>query len=753
MDNTLNSVSTAPQQATNPNWLQNTLNNDEIDLLALWLTLWRRKWSIMGLVFIVMLMAVLIVLTITPIYRASTTLLIEKQTAQVLSIEQVYGLDGSGNEYLQTQFELLKSRELAERVVRGLNLHTHYEFDPAQQPAPLFNPRAWIASLDIQSLIPGLMPSDLEEPMPATEDEIIERVTRAFMQRISIAPVGRSQLVLIHVDMADRFTAAAAANALANSFIEGQLEASMMMSLSATNWMNSRLSELRINLQESENRLQAFRDAEGIVDVGSGILSVTASELSATSDRMVEARRNRAEAESEFRQVQSMRSGGWERLASIPAVLSNPLIQTFKAEEARAKARVDELSARYGARHPTMQAAQSDLTAARASLQTQVEQIVAGIERRYQLAVANEQSLRRSVDENREEIQDISRKEFQLRELQREVDANRTLYDTFMNRLKETAATSDLESTNARVIDRATVPETPISPRKPLIVLIAGVLAGMVGVALTLLLAALNNTFKSTEEVEQKLNLPVLGILPLLGKKQRKEMVHMFEQNKEKTFAESIRTIRTSLMLSGLDKPQKVYLVTSSIPGEGKSTVASNLAYAMGQMEKVLLIEADMRRPTMAKSFEFPVGTPGLANLIAGTASITDAIQTVDGIHMLTAGMVPPNPLELLSTGRFAEILENLSEKFDRIIIDSPPVQAVSDALVLSAQAHAVIYVIKSDATARPLAIKGVGQLLQNRAPMSGVILNQVDIKKAKKQGYSYGGYYDYYGYSGGSKG
>ncbi|EXJ10789.1 tyrosine kinase [Nitrincola nitratireducens] len=427
------------------------MDNDEIDLLALWNTLWRRKWSIMTLVFIVMLLTTLVVMSITPIYRAASTLLIEQKGARVLSIEQVYGVDGSGNEYLQTQFELLKSRALAERVVRRLNLHTHYEFDPAQQEPPLVDIRGMLKNFDINQFIPGLLPEDLEEPIPASEDEIIERVTRAFMERITISPVGRSQLVLINVDMADRFTAAAAANALAEGFIDGQLDASMEMTLSATTWMNSRLSELRANLQSAEDRLQAFRDAEGIVDVG-GILTVTASELSATSDRMIDARRNRAEAESEFRQVQAMRSGGWERLASIPAVLSNPLIQTFKAEEARARARVEELSGRYGARHPVMEAAQSDLNAARASLRTQVEQIVAGIERNYQLAVANEQSLRRSVEENKEQIQDISRKEFQLRELQREVDANRTLYDTFMTRLKETTATSDLETANARIV-------------------------------------------------------------------------------------------------------------------------------------------------------------------------------------------------------------------------------------------------------------------------------------------------------------
>jgi len=395
-----------------------------------------------------------------------------------------------------------------------------------------------------------------------------------------------------------------------------------------------------------------------------------------------------------------------------------------------------------------MQAARSDLGAASASLRSQVEQVVAGIERNYQLAIANENSLQASFDSNRSQIQDISRKEFRLRELQREVDGHRALYDTFMTRLKETAATSDLDSANARVVDKAVVPTGPIKPKKSLIVAIAALLAGFVGVGLTLLLDALSNTFKSTEEVEGRLNVPVLGILPLITKLERKDLARMFISDKNKSFSESVRTIRTSVVLSGIDNPHKVVVVTSSIPGEGKSTVSANLAFSLGQMEKVLLIDADMRRPTLAKNFEFPVGTPGLANLIAGTANLEECIRTVDGIDILSAGAVPPNPLELLSSPRFVKAMDVLKNKYERIIIDSPPTQAVSDAIVLSTFANSLIYVIKSDATHISLVEKGVGQLLQSNAPVNGIVLNQVDIKKAKKHGYSYGGYYDYYGYN-----
>lgn len=722
-------------------------DDDEIDLLKLWQTIWYRKWGIISLVLVVTMVAILAVLAITPIYRAAATLMIEQKGAKVVSIEQVYGLEGAGSEYLQTQFELLKSRALAERVVRQLNLTTHAEFDPRQQPEPLIDIKGLLANFDFHKVVPATMPGDLEDPEALTEAEIFDQVTRSFMERVTIAPQGKSQLVQVQVEMADAQTAAIAANALANGFIESQLEATMEMSMTATNWMNSRLGELRTKLKDSEDRLQAFREAENLVDVD-GVTTISAAELSLTGDRMIDARRQRAEAESQYRQVQTMRGGGWQRLATIPAVLGHPLIQQFKTEQAKAQAKVEELSKRYGPRHPAMTAARSELSAAEGSLKGQVEQIVAGIERNYQLALANENSLRASFNANKSQIQDISRKEFQLRELQREVDGNRALYDTFMTRLKETAATADLETANARVVDPATVPTEPVKPKKTLIVAIAALLALFAGVGLTLLLDALNNTFKSTEEIENRLNIPVLGILPQMKVQERRELARMFTADTDKSFSESIRTIRTGVVLSGMDHPHKVMVITSSIPGEGKSTVSVNLAFALGQMERVLLIDADLRRPTLAKSFEFPVGTPGLANLIAGTARLEECIQQVDGIDMICAGTVPPNPLELLSSPRFAKAVEVLKNKYDRIIIDSPPTQAVSDAIVLSTFADSLLYVVKSASTHIPLVEKGVGQLLQNNAPVKGIVLNQVDIKKAKRYGYSYGGYYDYYGYS-----
>jgi capsular exopolysaccharide synthesis family protein len=380
-----------------------------------------------------------------------------------------------------------------------------------------------------------------------------------------------------------------------------------------------------------------------------------------------------------------------------------------------------------------------------------VEQVVASLERQYQLAVVNERSLQHSFEANKGEIQEITRKEFQLRELQRAVDTNRQLYDTFMTRLKETTVAQDFDAVNARIVDRAVVPKDPVKPRKALVVAIAGMLALMIGAGLSLLLEMLNNSFKSREDVESHLNLPVLGILPLT--RGRDNLVSLFSAGDDKAFSESIRTIRTSVVLLAIDSPRKVLLVTSSVPGEGKSTVSANLAAALAQLGKVVLIDADLRRPTLRKNFEMPVGVPGLANSVAGTATLAECIQPSElGMDLIAAGSVPPNPQELLSSPRFAELIEQLKKDYDHVVIDSPPTLAVSDSIVLSSLVDSVIYVIKSFSTAIPVARQGVGQLLQKNAAITGVVLNQVDIKKAQRYGSSYGGYYDYYGYGGEGK-
>lgn len=642
----------------------------EIDLRQYWRIVSRYKWGILGLALSVTILATLIVFSIEPVYRATTTLLIEQKQAKVVTIQEVYDMDGGNKEYLQTQFEILKSRELATRVVRALRLEQHPEFVKEESEADEKSSFA----IDWRKWLPA---GHADNPLP-TEEQKIAKVVNAFIGHLSIEPVRNTQLVKINFESRDPKLAAKVSNAMAQAYIESQMEARIALTEQAAGWLKERLSSLKSTLEQSEQRLQAYREKNDIVDVTnvdgqSGVLALTAKQLQDITERMI-----------------------------------------------AAKFKLSEIGQRYGPKHPTYQQAELDLREAEQTL-----------------ALA------------RDTAQSLTRKQFGLQELQREVDTNRNLYDTFFTRIKEANETRQLETANARVVDTAVVPDVPVKPLKGLTMALAFVLSVMLGVMLAFLLDYLDSTFKGAEDVEARLGVPMLGLLPIAKRRQDAVVGRpLFLENDQQGFSEAVRTVRTGVVLSGLDSPHQIVVVTSSVPGEGKTTTSVNLAVAMGQMEKVLLIDADMRRPTISKTLGIPGSSPGLSNLVAGTAEMEQCIHHHEegNIDILTAGLIPPNPLELLSSRRFRDVLQQLAEQYDRIVIDSAPTLAVSDALVLSTIANAVIYVVKSDSTAFHSARNGIAKLRRVHAPLTGVVLNQVNLSKATKYG-SYYGYYDYYGY------
>lgn len=764
MDNSPSTYLERPLQSHSQS--QTADESDTLDLLHLWRVIWSAKWNIAWLVLLSCALAVAALSFITPQYVGSATLLIKDKTPPVLSFQQAAESGGATTtDYLQTQQALLQSRELAERAVRKLGLTTNPITDPRQQAQSWFTPRQWLADLNRDQWLPWL---DLLPPPkpPATEEQVFNDVTQNLMLHTSVKFVGKSQLLEIEVELPDPALAAAVANALAQGFIDSQQDTSLKSSQNNTSWMNTRLVELRDNLRVAENKLQAYREEQGLVDVD-GVATISANELQMTGNRMIDARRDRAEAESQFRQAQSLSNGDISRLSSVPAVLSNPLIQQFQADLAKAQAKVEELSGRYGPKHPALISARSEQRTAANSLRLQVQQVVAGIERQYQLAVASEDALRKSFNSNKAQIQDISRKEFQLREFQREVDSTRALYETFVTRLKETAATSDMDSAKARIVDPAIAPLEASKPRKNLILAIVALVAAVVGVALAFLFDTLSNTFKTDDTVESLLNVPLLSVVPLVMKKSRRQLARLFEDNDHPRFCETIRNLRTWLMLQNNERPTQVVLVTSSVSGEGKSTIANNLASSLAPLERVLLIDADMRQPTLSLNFDFPPESPGLANLMAGSARLEDCIRSVGNLDMLPAGCLTPSMMDpfdaprlksssnsssavapaqdLLSSPRLGRLLQILKSRYRHIIIDSPPAEIVSDALLLAQHSDAVIYVVKAQSTPVGQVRKSIAVLQQSQAPVFGVVLNQVDLRKARKYGHGHSrSFYDY---------
>ncbi|SFG91854.1 GumC family protein [Neptunomonas qingdaonensis] len=716
---------------------------DVIDLRQYLQTIMRHKWGIIGFAFIVTLLTALVVSSITPIYRATATLLIESQQANIVSIEEVYGLDGGKSEYFETQFGILKSRSLAEKVVTKLDLVNH----------PVFNqPKKSLLPFEVKwrEWLPFELP--VAEAQVETEAAKFRSIVDQFMAGLTISPLRKTQLVNITYESSDAELATLIANTLGESYIESNLDAKLQLTLKASSWLSGQLEGLRTELTKAEQRLQEYREKEQIVGERGG-LNIAGQELELVAGKLVDARRDRLEAESLYQQVRAIGKNNPSRLELVPTVLQHPLVQRMKESYARVELKRSELAKRYGAKHPTMQAVNSELANARFALNNQILSVVNGIETNYKVAVANENSLKSALEGTKGNIQSLSRKEYKLSEYELDVETKRAVFNTFLTRFNETTATGDLRTANARVSDPAVVPLYPAKPKKKLLVVLAFVASMMFGVMIAFVLQALNNTIKTASEVETKLGMAMLGLLPLLPRNRKKphQSYAMFMEDPQSSYAESLRTIRTGLILSALDNPHKVVSVTSTLPGEGKTSLALGLAFATGQMEKVLLIDADLRRPSVAKALGLDRAAPGLSSLVAGAAAIDECIQHYEAgnIDVMPAGIIPPNPSELLSSKRFADVLTQLESRYDRIIIDTAPSQSVSDALVLAPLVGAMIYVVKSDSTSYQHAKNGLKRLREAHAPVIGVVLNQVDVKKgAKYYGEDYAGYYDVYGYS-----
>jgi len=728
-----------------------------IDLGHYWNVVRRQLKKIIALSVVTTLIAILVVFSLTAKYSATSTLLIEASESKIVSIEEVYGLNGGNSEYLLTQFEILKSRDMAKRVVEKLELVNYAEFNP-------FHPSNE-KGFSLKTFILG--EGDAEPPTP---EDIINKTTDVFWDAVSVSPVRKTQLVKISVMSESPALAQKAANAMANAYIESQLEAKVGLTQQASEWLTQRLGGLKESLSLSEKNLQAFREANNLVDV-KGVSTLVADELGQITSKLVDARSIRLEVESNYDQIKQLDELSYESLTSLQFILADPLISRLTETQSNTELKVAELSKRYGAKHPKMIAAQSDLDAVKESVLSQMKKLATGIENSFATAKAKEASLLKSLEITKKKMRDINRTEFALGELVRAVKGDRALYETFFKRIRETSATGDLQTANARIVDSAVVPQHPVKPKKKLIVALVLVVSLMFGIALAFLLDALDSTIKNADDIDHKLGFSVLGIVPLLPRVAAKELknalekgegvdinktpVRAFIHSDNHAFKESIRTLRTSLTLASLESPAKCLLFTSSIPGEGKTTSSVNLAAAYGQMEKTfqmektLLIDADMRRPSVAKQLRLPAGFKGLSNAVAYPETLDESIHHIEdlNIDVMPSGVIPPNPLELLASKNFEKILTILRERYDRIIIDSPPIGAVSDALYLSTLTDGLVYVIKADSTKDKLIKTGLARLDQSNARILGVVLNQLDTEKEYRYNTANSGYYDSYEY------
>ena len=723
---------------------------EQFDFRQYWGIVQQYWLGIIGLAVMISLLTALVVWPKTPIYQATASLLMESKQAKIVSIEDIYASDTNRNDYLQSQIEILKSRDLARMVIDKLNLVNHPEYSP--------KPIAESTGFDWKKWLPFELPktqnTGTDELTDSNKSQVLdpeEKLIPAFQRHMTIDIVKGTHILKISFESSDAELAMKAANTVGEVYIDSGTDSKSKLTRKATEWMTTRLDALKEKMAQSEQKLQEFMEKENLVDL-EGIFTLVSKDIETTMSSLAEARKSRSQIETLHRQIQGLGEDLHKYVDSIPEIYTDANTQALTNKLVELRTHESELSKRYGHLHPKMISIRSEIESIQLSFEKQVSSLAESIKNRHENAKANEMALVVSLEKNKREIQELSRKQTQLRELQREVESNKNLYEMFFNRLKETKEAGELQSENARFIDRAFKPASPIKPNKRLIITIAFFASLGLGVALAFLIERLDNSFKDATDLEKKLGVPLLGLVPYIksAKKGGKlNFADLFLKESQSSFGESIRTIRTGVLLSSLDFPHKTIAVTSSLTGEGKSTIILTLAIALAQMGKVLLIDADMRRPSIAKSLGFNTRLPGLSNLLAHTSEPKQCIQHFEEgkIDILASGANPPDPLQMLSSQKFAEFIEEFQTIYDYILIDCPPVQAVSDALVISKLVKTMIYVVKAETTPVRAAKDGVNRLRKSRAAICGVVLNQLDMEKAGRYGDYYAGYYYKQGY------
>lgn len=749
----------------------NDFNQEQIiDLKKYWIVMMKAKWKILSFAIFTTLLVAVYVAGLTPIYRATGSLIIEANQEKTVSIDPVNAFDSSRKDYFVTQFEILKSNSVTELVIDKLDLANNPEFMDDGKVSLVSKLKTYVRSFlavgqqgtdgdnvglvsKLKANADSLLPIDKQG---ADEDDVFDtrsakvKLISNFQSRLFIEPVNKTTLVNISFEAKDPKLAALVANAIGDVYINKEVSAQLNSTKKAAGWLKVRLEELRAAVELSITELQEYRIKEDLIDIESkGVRSIASDELENLTGSYLKAKKDRFEAETIQLFISRLKTDDIDSLLSLPEISNHPLIKDIKGIEVAAEQKYSEMSLRYGKKHPKLIAAEAELVAVQKNLRQNVNKLVTGFRKELNAATDNERRLKNELNKEKKQFQHVSNKEQGYLKLKREVEANRNLYDTFLARYKEMDITTDLEVKPAHIVDQAEVPAVPVRPNKKLIIALGFAASFGLAVLLTLILDALNNTFRTAFEVENELGVRLLGLLPLITFKRRKSLpLHAYFEDENWGFTEAVRTIRTGFVLSHIDDGDKIVLVTSSIPGEGKTTTAMNLAFSLAQMKKTLLIEGDMRRPSFLGLLDLPPHEPGLSNLISGTAKLEDVIihDEQSGLDILSAGFLQPNPLELLSSNEFEALLTVFRDKYERIIIDSPPTQAVSDALVLAKQADSVIYVVRSDLTKKTVVKKGLSRLLAIQTKIDGIVLNRVDINKAKSENSEHG-YFDYYGY------
>jgi capsular exopolysaccharide synthesis family protein len=713
---------------------------DKLLLEKIIFLIWFRKWSILFLVLFGTTLTSYIINQLTPRYTATSQVVIDVRPSDAASITAVLSGRPANRDIAETEVDVMMSRELAKRVIKKLNLSSDPEFAPWLRPKSdmkrLSNRlRKWIDPNSWPILTWLTSAYQLSKSKPESLIEKKENAVVAnFLAGLNVATSERSFAISINYESADPGKAALIANAVASEYMASQVEAKFDAAAKASTWLVQQVDTLRDKVRQSQEAVERYRQSHDLVQA-SGQTIVT-QQLSELNTRLVIAQTDLSTKEAQLRNLRMLSGAG--RADSAPEALASPLIQQLRERETDLLRREGELLSKYGERHPLIVNIRNERKDLNNKISEEINRIVVGLENEVEVARQQEATLRAKIADLENRVSQGSLAEVTLKELQREADANQQLFETFLSRYKQTSV-QDFQQPDARILSQASAPLEPSFPKKSGILALSGIGFFSVGVLLALVRDRFENGFRSVEEVEQALGFSPIGAIPKANGLRRGEGCHRYLLRRPASaYSEACRTIWTTLALQNESNLQCV-LVTSAVPNEGKTSFVASLGCTLARIDyRVVVIDADFRRPNLTKITQ-ATKTPSLADLLLGNAALNQIIsQDAElGISVIPAADLTVDPLLLLNSSTFFQMIDQLRLSYDVIIIDAAPILAAPDSLLISKLADAVLMLIRYRTTSRSAAVNALAQLIRSGSRHCSTVLTCVTASELYSYNYA----------------
>ncbi|HSA94951.1 MAG TPA: polysaccharide biosynthesis tyrosine autokinase, partial [Acidobacteriota bacterium] len=725
----------------------------EFDLLEYVRIVLKRKWVLVTFAAVLIGLAAILSFTRTPLYRATATLLIDEPGASLLNIQDVlnsgalYRSDYLGT-YFNTQLRLLTSRSLAERVAKKLNLAARPEFrNPAGGRAGLL---AGLKSVLTFRWLSGGGRSRAAGEAPALPAPTIASYAFAVQGGLDITPIPETRLVYVAYVSPHPGLAADVVNALVEEFVSFSVETRYEATKQTSEFLTEQTALLREELKRKEEDLQQYGQEKDLLYLSDNESSVV-NKFAEVNTALTTAQIERYAKESAYLELKNL------RVDSLPESVSNPTIQGLRTVYVQVKSEYEEKGRIYRPEYPEMVQLKARLDATRNTLQDEIRKAVDAAESEYRAALKNENSVKDLLDRQRGDVTKMNRNAIFYHTLRTEVENMRTLLSTLVAKQNEIQVSSQLgglRTSNIKIVDRALVPPGPFTPnirRNLLMALLLGLFGGL---GLIFFVEYLDNTVKGPEDVEKLVGLPSLGIIPHLSSEAGRKKSDVYGSYRSYgtdeaapadlptvreielvnhlypkfSIAEDYRTVRTSILFSHADGAPRTIVFTSTLPQEGKSATISNLAVSFAQLEgRVLLVDADLRKPRLNKIFNLR-NAAGLSSFLAGKIGFEEAVQktSIENVWTIPSGPHPPNPAELLNSKRMKELLALAKDAFNVVLLDTPPVLAVIDPVIVSSLADSTVFVVRAGKTTRRSLQRAVDEVRKSKADIIGVVFNEV---------------------------